>query len=181
MRGLYGDRTGDPSQWYQYFLYPRPTMVPRGTLGLWGEVGQSPTSPRFSSFLTSSFSSLLLRVSLLPSLPEYLWKVVTIVVKAFSRGVSMVTVNSGGSGEGAGDIPWEARPAAATSLAQPPGPSLEDQRLEPLMRQKPPTSGPKGVSSGPSETQGAPGQPEHPKETVLSCLEDFEKGSQAEG
>lgn len=50
---------------------------------------RSPTSPRHSSFLISSLSSFLLRVSLLPSLPEYLWKVVTIVVRAFSRGVSI--------------------------------------------------------------------------------------------
>jgi hypothetical protein len=36
---------------------------------------------------------------LLPSLPEYLWKVVTIVVRAFSRGVS-ITVCSSGVGRG---------------------------------------------------------------------------------
>lgn len=70
-----------------------------------GERGQPPTSPRHSSFLISSFSSLLLRVSLLPSLPEYLWKVVTIVVRAFSRGVSMMVCSSGGRREEADHKP----------------------------------------------------------------------------
>lgn len=63
-----------------------------------GDIPQTLASPRASSFITSSFNSALLRVSLFPSLPEYLWKVDTIVVRAFSKGVSM-PISQAGSGK----------------------------------------------------------------------------------
>lgn len=48
------------------------------------------TGPMVSSFWISSFSSLLLRVFLLPSLPEYLWKTATKVQRAVSTGQDMI-------------------------------------------------------------------------------------------
>lgn len=44
-----------------------------------------------SSFMSSSFSSLLFSLYLSPSLPEYLWKVATITASACSRGHAMGT------------------------------------------------------------------------------------------
>ena len=78
-------------------LFPPLPHHAQGALGPWGAGERpEPTSPRHSSFLISSFSSFLLRVSLLPSLPEYLWKVLTIVVRAFSRGVSITVCSPRG-------------------------------------------------------------------------------------
>lgn len=59
-----------------------------------------------SSFWISSFSSLLLRVFLLPSLPEYLWKMATKVQRAWSKGHDMIRTRNrekdlaGGGGKG---------------------------------------------------------------------------------
>ena len=85
-----------------FLFFSLPSHGATGNIRTWAGGGQPPTSPRHSSFWISSFSSFLLRVSLLPSLPEYLWKVVTIVAQAFSRGVSMMVCSSGGGREGTG-------------------------------------------------------------------------------